>query len=81
MSRYTPRQFLGCFLDACYVSANLFAHGPGSHTSLHAIVTALAADLTKRLLGKEESKEIAFLCTCPVFTGAGGKASSGRLGF
>lgn len=85
MSGVIPGQFLGCFLGTSwYVSPNLFAYGAGSHTSLYAAVTALAADLDKKVVrrgGQLGSKEIAFLCICLVFTGAAGRASSGRLGF
>lgn len=78
VSRVTPGQFLGCFLGTWYVSPNSFWHGPWSHASLHAAVTALAADLDEKVVrkgGKLGSKEIAFLCIFPVFTGAAGTAS------
>lgn len=80
MNRVTPGQFLGCFLGiSWYVSPNLFAH-----ISLHAAVTALTADLNKKVVGKGGklgSKDIGFLCISPVLIGAAGKASSGRLWF
>lgn len=85
MQWVTPGKFLVCFLDAFwYISPSSFADGPMSQTSLHAGVTALAADLDKKVVrkgGKLGSKEIAFLCISPVPTGTAEKASSGRLGF
>lgn len=77
----TPGQFWGCFLGSSwYVSLNSVAQGPASYAAL----AALAADLDEKLDRKGVklgSKPTTFLCLCPVFTGATGKASSGRLGF